>query len=226
MGIRKLLMMNSQFLACDETCFTELPKTPFKVTSKELLQTPPQTRKRTNLNLDSTASGGCPVRASTQVTANNGFWLRFDQHSDSESEECLSEKSFLSSESEEVNDDFFEFEIDENGNWSSVESQISQNEDSDDEDSIDCDSLSKDSIQIDLFKKNQPNFKEMKIQSQTNKEIQLDSKEKDKKIFKNKLITGTVFKEEIKNSKDVLTKKVSSLKLIRENGLVNSFKNL
>ena len=210
-------MKNSQFLARDETCFAGLPRTPPRPRSRQLPPTPPRTLKPSLPHSGSPARSDCSAGLQSHVTANRGFWLKFDEERDASLDESVSERNSFLSDDEEVNDDFFEFEIDENGNWSSVESQL----DSDaEEDALHSDSSPDRSIQISAFESNQAKTDSNETTPSAKDAFRAPPGQPRPEPSK------TSTRETPPPVQKVPKAKVSSLKMIKEKGFVNSFKSL
>ena len=199
----------SKLLDCDETCFPFSFQTPKNKKSKEILKTPPRKIKQLiSKPIFCENQKECDQKNNQETTATKGFWIKFDQTENStEEDEYDLEKSSVSSCCSEVNDDFFEFEIDENGNWSSVEKEVI----SEDEEEMEEES------QMD------------EVYSKKNETLKMDSTKNTTLGFVDKFKT-TLNKNSVminKNDKnDISKKKVSSLKDLKNFGLVNSFRSL
>jgi hypothetical protein len=220
-------MKNSQFIKCDETCFPSFSSTHLTPKTKKI---PPKTPLPPKKELYSKkifkTSKNNETLNKSQTTGQTGFWLRFKEDEHLEQNENHSICSDLSEQDSDINDDFFEFEIDENGNWSSVESQLFSEE----EEGISGNENQEGQIKIQkvLFESD----KEEKYEEVShNVDLEMKSEKSTKDEENNKETIFTPEKKIIRQSSlrrfnKNKSLKVSSLKEIKGTGFVSSFKNL
>lgn len=113
-------MKTSQLIVNDETCVSNMYKTPVRPSFDPELSPPsrqPGAKKQMrNPNIKNVSAQVTSPEG--DLTGNQGFWIKFAESTETCDEDSVSSgDSFLS---DDVSDDFFEFEVDEHGNWSSV----------------------------------------------------------------------------------------------------------
>jgi hypothetical protein len=228
-------MKNSQLPVTNETFSSDLSfehQTPSKSHSKTTpFKTPefalPKPKPLHTYLMNSLEQQPTP---SHQLSARQGFWLKFEKNSEASScvESESDDDSYLS-DIEDVSDGFFEFEIDENGNWSSKSS--SQDILSDNEEDHQEANVSSTSLDAQMSPLKDENLEESKIEITT--EVEKEDLKQSGEIIEPKKRVGDDVGKSLKivdsklfGSENKKSKKVTSLKDFRRLGLVDSFKSL